>query len=110
MLTVPNSEQFADKAPAQICADLLDEEKYFCSVRTMYRILAGAGEVRRALNLEDPKKIDTNAAVARLMQMSPACVVERARTSFAVARSALRSTIFCSSSGSFAVRNPMILC
>jgi len=41
-----NSERFADKAPAQVYADLLDEEKYLCSVRTMYRILAAAGEVR----------------------------------------------------------------
>jgi len=29
VLTVLNSERFADKAPAQVYADLLDEEKYF---------------------------------------------------------------------------------
>ena len=46
VLAVLNSERFADKAPAQVYADLLDDEKYLCSVRTMYRILAAAGEVR----------------------------------------------------------------
>lgn len=46
VLAVLNSERFADKAPAQVYAGLLDEEKYVCSVRTMYRILAASGEVR----------------------------------------------------------------
>jgi len=46
VLAVLNSERFADKAPAQVWADLLDEETHFCSVRTMYRILAASGEVR----------------------------------------------------------------
>jgi putative transposase len=46
VLAVLNSERFADKAPAQVYADLLDDEKYLCSVRTMYRILAASGEVR----------------------------------------------------------------
>jgi putative transposase len=46
VLTVLNSDRFADKAPAQVYAGLLDEERYLCSVRTMYRILAASGEVR----------------------------------------------------------------
>lgn len=46
VLAVLNSDRFADKAPAQVWADLLDEEKHLCSVRTMYRILAASGEVR----------------------------------------------------------------
>jgi putative transposase len=46
VLAVLNSERFADKAPAQVWADLLDDETHLCSVRTMYRILATAGEVR----------------------------------------------------------------
>ncbi len=46
VLAVLNSERFADKAPAQVYADLLDDDKYLCSVRTMYRILAASGEVR----------------------------------------------------------------
>nr|WP_275936326.1 IS3 family transposase [Sinosporangium album] len=39
-----NSERFWDKAPAQVWAALLDEGVYLCSVRTMYRLLAGAGQ------------------------------------------------------------------
>ncbi len=46
VLSVLNSERFADKAPAQVYADLLDDDRYLCSVRTMYRILAASGEVR----------------------------------------------------------------
>lgn len=33
------SERFRDKAPAEVYAALLDEGRYVCSVRTMYRIL-----------------------------------------------------------------------
>jgi putative transposase len=46
VLETLNSERFADKSPAEIHATLLDEETYLCSVRTMYRVLAGAGQVR----------------------------------------------------------------
>jgi putative transposase len=46
VLDVANSERFADTAPAEIVATLLDEKKYLGSVRTFYRILARAGEVR----------------------------------------------------------------
>jgi putative transposase len=38
--------RFIDQAPAEIYATLLDEGRYLCSERTMYRILAAAGEVR----------------------------------------------------------------
>ena len=35
-----NSERFQDQAPREVYATLLDEERYLCSWRTMYRILA----------------------------------------------------------------------
>jgi putative transposase len=41
-----NSERFRDQAPPEVFATLLDEGTYLCSVRTMYRILEQAGEVR----------------------------------------------------------------
>jgi putative transposase len=44
LLTVLNSERFADMAPASVYATLLDEGRYLASVRTMYRVLADAGE------------------------------------------------------------------
>jgi putative transposase len=43
---VLDSPRFADKAPATVYATLLDEGRYLCSVRTMYRVLAERGEVR----------------------------------------------------------------
>jgi putative transposase len=57
VLDVANSERFVDAAPAEIVSTLLDEDKtYLCSPRTMYRILAGAGEVReRRDQLRHPK-------------------------------------------------------
>ncbi len=45
-----HSERFVDKAPAQVWATLLDEGIYYCSIRTMYRILAENGEVRERRN------------------------------------------------------------
>ena len=45
-----HSERFADKAPTQVYATLLDEEIYHCSIRTMYRILAARHEVRERRN------------------------------------------------------------
>jgi putative transposase len=43
---VLHSRQFIDKAPAAVWAELLDEGRYLCSIRTMYRILAERLEVR----------------------------------------------------------------
>ncbi|MEY8017786.1 hypothetical protein [Mycobacterium servetii] len=46
ILTVLRSEQYCDLAPAQVWARLLDDGVYLCSIRTMYRLLAIAGENR----------------------------------------------------------------
>jgi putative transposase len=47
VLAVLRSAEHVDQAPASVYAKLLDEDKqYLCSVRTMYRLLAAAGEVR----------------------------------------------------------------
>jgi transposase InsO family protein len=40
-----NSERFQDAAPREVYAELLDEERYLCSIRTMYRILTEHAEV-----------------------------------------------------------------
>jgi putative transposase len=44
VLEVLNSQRFWEKAPAQVWAMLLDEGVYLCSIRTMYRLLAAAGQ------------------------------------------------------------------
>jgi putative transposase len=41
-----NSPRFQDQAPREVYANLLDEGRYLCSWRTMYRILAENQEVR----------------------------------------------------------------
>jgi len=46
VVTLLDSPRFADKAPAVVYAELLDDGRYLCSVRTMYRLLAQRGEVR----------------------------------------------------------------
>ena len=43
---VLNSDEHADKSPAEVYATLLDQETCLCSERTMYRILAAHHEVR----------------------------------------------------------------
>jgi putative transposase len=40
VLDVLRSERFVDSSPAQVWATLLDEGRYLCSERTMYRLLA----------------------------------------------------------------------
>ena len=44
VLHVLDSDRFADKSPAQAWAILLDDGCYLCSIRSMYRILAAAGQ------------------------------------------------------------------
>jgi putative transposase len=47
--------RFADRSPAEIVAPLLDEKKYLCSERTMYRVLAQEGASReRRPQLQHP--------------------------------------------------------
>ncbi len=46
VLDVLHSDRFVDQAPVEVHATLLEEQTYLCSPRTMYRLLADAGEVR----------------------------------------------------------------
>ena len=58
VLDVLHEERFADQPPAQVYASLLDEERFLCSERTMYRILDAEGEVKERRNqLEHPPYI-----------------------------------------------------
>jgi len=45
-----HSERFVDSAPEQVWATLLEEDRYLASPRTMYRLLAGEGEVKERRN------------------------------------------------------------
>jgi len=50
VLDVLHEDRFVDKAPQEVYAKLLDENKYICSIRTMYRILGKEGEVKERRN------------------------------------------------------------
>ena len=61
ILQVLCSERFADCAPGQVYAALLDEHQYLCSWRTMYRILKARSatlerrRIRRHPNYSKPE-------------------------------------------------------
>jgi putative transposase len=46
VLAVLHEPRFADLAPAEVYATLLDEDRYLCSERTLYRVLAENTEMR----------------------------------------------------------------
>jgi putative transposase len=50
VLKILHSPRFVDKAPGEVYATLLDEGAYFCSERSMYRILDDSKEVRERRN------------------------------------------------------------
>ncbi|MEU0823191.1 IS3 family transposase [Streptomyces mirabilis] len=59
VLDVLHSPEFADMAPAEIYAVLLDRGVYLCSESTMYRLLRRRGEVRerRRQSLHPPRTV-----------------------------------------------------
>jgi putative transposase len=48
---VLHDARFVDKAPAEVYATLLDEGRYLCSARTMYRLLDADDELRERRNI-----------------------------------------------------------
>lgn len=60
-----DSDEFMDMAPAQVYAKLLEYGTYLCSIRTMYRVLADANQVRerraqrRHPNYQKPQLVAT---------------------------------------------------
>jgi putative transposase len=58
LLSVLNSDRFADKSPAQVWAILLDEGIYLASVSSMYRVLRAADQVReRRVQAAHPPRV-----------------------------------------------------
>jgi putative transposase len=50
VLALLHEPRFVDVAPAEVYATLLDERRYLCSERTMYRLLAAQAELRERRN------------------------------------------------------------
>ncbi len=46
VLEALHSERFVDQAPQAVYATLLDEGQYFCSIRTLYRLLGKNKEIK----------------------------------------------------------------
>ena len=67
VLAVLHEPRFVDQAPTEVYATLLDERRYLCSPRTMYRILDANAEVReRRAQLRH-----VNHAVPQLLAQRP---------------------------------------
>ena len=50
VLAVLHAPRFVDRTPAHVVATLLDEQTYYCSERTMYRILAADSPTKERRN------------------------------------------------------------
>jgi putative transposase len=50
VLSYLHAERFQDASPSQVYAALLDEGRYLCSIRTMYRLLESQSESRERRN------------------------------------------------------------
>jgi putative transposase len=66
LLALMNTARYAELPPAQIWARELDEGRYHCSIRTMYRILEAAGQSgeRRRQALHPARKVPELVATA----------------------------------------------
>jgi len=66
VLALRHDERFVDLPPAEVYATLLDEGRYVCSIRTMYRILHAQGEAQERRQLRHPR-----AAAPELLATGP---------------------------------------
>ena len=62
VLDTLHSERFCDRSPVEVYATLLEKDRYLCSPRTMYRILADSKEIRERRNqLRHPATSDPSS-------------------------------------------------
>lgn len=67
VLELLNSERFIDQPPREVYATLLDDGRFLCSPRTMYRILHECGELRERREHQERGK----HAIPRLVATAP---------------------------------------
>jgi len=67
VLQLLDSERFIDQPPREVYATLLEEERFLCSIRTMYRLLRERGELR---DRRDHRERERHA-VPRLVATTP---------------------------------------
>ena len=68
VLDLLRAPRFADQAPAEIYASLLDEGIYHCSIRTMYRILAAKSGSPRTTRSAAPSGLPKAGAIGTVAQ------------------------------------------
>lgn len=66
VLSILNSEKYRDSSCEEVYASLLDEGIYYCSVRTMYRLLEQKGQ-----NIQRYQKRKQNRPVPQLLASKP---------------------------------------
>lgn len=66
ILAIVNSDRFCDMAPGEIFYTLVDEGQYYCSERTIYRILE-----RNQQNVQRRQKIAGNYCRPELLAVKP---------------------------------------
>jgi putative transposase len=64
MVSILHSERFVDQAPQEIYSTLLDEGKYICSIRTIYRILTRNEETKERRNITRHKNYQKPELIA----------------------------------------------
>ena len=70
VLDTLHEDRFVDRAPAAVYATLLEEGRYLCSIRTMYRVLHDADEVTE----RRPQRRHPHRQPPRLVATAPNCV------------------------------------
>ena len=67
---VLDSQRFVDQSPQEVYATLIDEKRYLCSIRTMYRILEADKQVRERRNqLQHPNYVKPELLATRPNQL-----------------------------------------
>ena len=93
VLATLHEQRFVDLAPAEVYATMLDEGRYLCSERTMYRVLAQSHEAReRRAQLRHP---------TTWPEFSTARCARRGATGASCRPLGLKTTSRCSSSRPF---------
>lgn len=65
VLDILHEDRFSDRAPAAVYATLLEEGRYVCSIRTMYRLLHDAHEVRERRDQRRHPRLEPPRLMAR---------------------------------------------
>ena len=72
-LSVLHDERFVDQAPASVYATLLDEDRYLCSISSMYRLLRDRGETGERRRQAVPVQLSCSGSGSVGLEGSGSC-------------------------------------